>query len=424
MINISLVYDHHKRSRKEDEGPIEVRVTVNRKPYYINTGVRVRKDRLVGNCIRDVKVKHADGVWRRTDDADVLNERLTTIIGIVEREVNSCLDKRRPIDVSEIRRKVWELDVKDAVDGQTIADWIREQAGMMNSAKTTKVRYVTLCNRLEEFGLTQWGQVTVETIYRLDAWLHQKDKPLTANQRMAGVESGKIGDAGVYSYHKGLRAMLNRAVKVGKIAANPYDRLRGEFKRGKSDKTEYLTEEQMKKIVNLTPVRGSQEAMARDLFVFQMYTGLGYADTQAFDLSRYRRETVDGPDGQKTERWIYMGERVKTGVPYVSMLLPPVVDVLERNGWRVPRMNNQRYNQMLKAIGMVIGIGRLHSHMARHTFATWMLSNDAKIENVSRMLGHTNITQTQRYARVLAKDVYDDYDRMAKILNDKNTEKK
>ena len=105
MINISLVYDHHKRSRKEDEGPIEVRVTVNRKPYYINTGVRVRKDRLVGNCIRDVKVKHADGVWRRTDDADVLNERLTTIIGIVEREVNSCLDKRRPIDVSEIRER-------------------------------------------------------------------------------------------------------------------------------------------------------------------------------------------------------------------------------------------------------------------------------------------------------------------------------
>lgn len=64
---------------------------------------------------------------------------------------------------------------------------------------------------------------------------------------------------------------------------------------------------------------------------------------------------------------------------------------------------------MLKAIGMVIGIERLHSHMARHSFATWMLSNGAKIENVSRMMGHTNITQTQRYAKVLAKDVYDDY---------------
>jgi site-specific recombinase XerD len=107
---------------------------------------------------------------------------------------------------------------------------------------------------------------------------------------------------------------------------------------------------------------------------------------------------------------------VKTGVPYVSMLLPPAVEVLQRYGMKVPKINNQRYNQMLKAIGMVIGIEKLHSHMARHTFGTWMLSQGAKIENVSRMMGHTNITQTQRYAKVLAKDVYDDFDKIAKKL--------
>ena len=71
---------------------------------------------------------------------------------------------------------------------------------------------------------------------------------------------------------------------------------------------------------------------------------------------------------------------------------------------------------MLKAIGMVIGIERLHSHMGRHTFATWMLSNGSKIENVSRMLGHTNITQTQRYAKVLAQSVHDDFDMIAEKL--------
>ena len=150
--------------------------------------------------------------------------------------------------------------------------------------------------------------------------------------------------------------------------------------------------------------------MARDLFIFQMFTGLAYSDTQAFDLSQYRE--VDG-------KWKFIGERVKTGVPYVSMLLPPVIEVLERNGWKVPRMNNQRYNQMLKAIGMCIGIEKLHSHMGRHTFATWMITNDAKIENVSRMLGHTNIVQTQRYAKVLAKDVYDDFDMVAEKLKNK-----
>jgi site-specific recombinase XerD len=54
--------------------------------------------------------------------------------------------------------------------------------------------------------------------------------------------------------------------------------------------------------------------------------------------------------------------------------------------------------------------------MGRHTFGTWMLAQGAKIENVSRMMGHTNITQTQRYAKVQAKEVYDDYDMVAEKL--------
>jgi site-specific recombinase XerD len=57
---------------------------------------------------------------------------------------------------------------------------------------------------------------------------------------------------------------------------------------------------------------------------------------------------------------------------------------------------------------------KMHTHLARHTFATWMLRNGAKIENVSRMLGHTNIRQTQRYAKVLAESVHEDFDKVSK----------
>ena len=411
MIRISLVFDHHKRTPKGEDGPVEVRVTVNKKPYYINTGVKVREDRLIGNCIRDVRVKGADGIVRTTEDADTLNERLTTIVRLVENEVNRCLDERRPLDVAEIRRKVYDLEVANDDDAPTLVAWIKEQIPMLNVVKNTKQKYVTLCRRLTEFGqITRWEHLSVETIYKWDAWLHVQDNELTTNQKAAGVEQAKLGDKAVESYHKGLRAMLNRALKVGKITANPYDRLRGEFVSKRRDVVDYLTEEQMQKVMEITPVPGSQVAMARDLFIFQMFTGLGYADTQIFDLSQYRE--VDG-------KWRFIGKRVKTGVPYVSMLLPPVVEVLKRNGWRVPRMNNQRYNQMLKAIGMVIGIERLHSHMGRHTFATWMLSNGSKIENVSKMLGHTDIKMTQRYAEVLAKDVYDDFAMVEKKLKKK-----
>ena len=408
MIRISLVYDHHHRTPSGEEGPVEVRVMVNRKPYYINTGVRVREKRLVGNRIKDLK---------DTYDADVLNERLSTIVDLVEREVNRCLDERKPLDVAEIRRKVYDLNVAGNDDEPTLIAWIKEQIPMLDVVKNTRQKYVTLCRRLTEFGqITRWDHLSVEAIYKWDAWLRVQDNELTTNQKAAGVEQAKLGDKAVESYHKGLRAMLNRALKMGKITANPYDRLRGEFVSKRRDVVDYLTEEQMQKVMEITPVPGSQVALARDLFIFQMYTGLGYADTQIFDLSQYQREVVIGNDGKETERWRFIGKRVKTGVPYVSMLLPPVVEMLKRNGWRVPRMNNQRYNQMLKAIGMVIGIERLHSHMGRHTFATWMLSQGAKIENVSRMLGHTDIKMTQRYAEVLAKDVYSDYDKAAEKL--------
>jgi site-specific recombinase XerD len=35
------------------------------------------------------------------------------------------------------------------------------------------------------------------------------------------------------------------------------------------------------------------------------------------------------------------------------------------------------------------------------------------------MLGHTNITQTQRYAKVLAQSVHDDFDMVASKLEKK-----
>ena len=399
-----MVFDHRNRTAKNEEGPVEVRVTVNRKPYYINTGVRVRKARLVGNCVRDDAT---------SNDADLLNERLTTIVAIVEKEVNKCLEARKPISVADIKTKVWDLvPMPDTETSPTIVRWIEEYTRTANIANNTRLHYLTVARRLLEFGkMVRWEQLTVDNIYAWDVWLRSQEVPLTKNQKAAGMEPQLISSDSVYNYHKYLKATINKAMKFQILTANPYDQMKGMFKRTKRDVVDYLTEAQMKKVMALTPVPGSQAALALDLFTFQMFTGLGYADTQIFDISQYRN--IDG-------KWTHIGQRVKTGVPYVSQLLPPVVEVLKRNGWQVPKMNNQRYNQMLKAIGMVIGIENLHSHMGRHTFATYMLSNGAKIENVSRMLGHTNITQTQRYAKVLAKDVHDDFDKVAKKLKSKN----
>jgi site-specific recombinase XerD len=35
------------------------------------------------------------------------------------------------------------------------------------------------------------------------------------------------------------------------------------------------------------------------------------------------------------------------------------------------------------------------------------------------MLGHTNITQTQRYAKIVAADIHDDFERIAEGMKNK-----
>ena len=277
--------------------------------------------------------------------------------------------------------------------------------------------YQTMLIRLNDFNtIRRWKDITVENICKWDAYLHKITKPQSDADIKAGKPAEPISDGAIYNYHKCLKALLNRAVLFDRLKQNPYDRLKGKFKRGDRERIDYLTDEEIKAFESLHPVQGSKMAMARDLFVFQLYTGLAYSDTQNFDISDYK--LIDGV-------WKNTGERIKTGVAYTSQLLPPVVAILERYGWQVPRLDNSDYNLCLKAIGMACGIERpLHSHMARHTFATWMLRHGVPIEHVSKMLGHTNITQTQRYAKIVAADIHDDFERIAeemKIkLNPKN----
>ena len=402
MITKKLVFDHRGRTKEKNEGPIELRVTANSKPFYINTGVRVRADQFHGERV----VKHRD--------ARLLNERLKEVGLKIETAVDECIRNGLTIDVAQIKRQAYNVEEKATHNETAMIDWIDEQIPQLNIKSGTRERYCVTARRMREYGgLMRCDDLTVEKIYHCDSWLHKIKKPVSNGDVQAGRDGVYIGESAVYNYHRTLRSLLSRAVKLGVIESNVYDRVRGEFRKGIKENVEYLTEEEISAIESLHPLDGTQMAMARDLFVFQMYTGLSYSDAQAFDIRDYKK--VDG-------KWVNVGERIKTGVSYVSVLLPQAVDVLERYGMQVPKINNIQYNASLKVIQQALGIRtKLHSHLARHTFATRALRLGAKIENVSRMLGHTNITQTQRYAKVLAQSVHDDFELINEKLN--NNEK-
>ena len=398
-MKITLTYDHRGRTKKGQEGPIEIRITNGEKSVFVSTGVKVMKS------------EFRDGEVIDRADAPELNEFLEVFRRKAVTVATKKMAEGVKLESKNIREAIFSM-VEDEQEHDTdMLRWIEKQVPLLQLKPGTKKHYLSAVYRLKEYGkMTSWASLTVEGLVMWDEWLHQRRKPVGDARAKMGEDGKLINDAGVYNYHKCLKALLNRAVLFGKIDRNPYDRLKGRFKRGDNGNTEFLTKAEMDAIESIHPVTGSTMATARDLFVFQMHTGLSYADTQTFDFDDY--QLIGG-------HWVCIGQREKNGNQYITQLSDECIRILKQYGMKLPKLDNADYNKTLKAIGLVAGIDKpLHSHLARHSFATYMLASGARIQNVSKMLGHTNIKQTQRYAKVLTESVIEDFN---KIQNEKDS---
>ncbi|WP_197022130.1 site-specific integrase [Sediminibacter sp. Hel_I_10] len=75
-----------------------------------------------------------------------------------------------------------------------------------------------------------------------------------------------------------------------------------------------------------------------------------------------------------------------------------------------PKISNQKRNSYLKKIGDLSERHKtLTFHLARHTFSmTITLTNGVPMETVSKLLGHSRLSTTQIYAKVIESKANDD----------------
>ena len=158
---------------------------------------------------------------------------------------------------------------------------------------------------------------------------------------------------------------------------------------------------------------------ARDVFLFACYTGAAYCDLMALNPEHLVRD-------DEGALWLKFS-RQKTGVLCRVKLLPEALRLINRlsdegRDTLLPHINYLTYQSHLKVLRLRAGIALpFTSHTARHTFATLVtLEQGVPIETVSKMLGHSTVRMTERYAKVTPQKLFEEFDRLIAFTKDLN----
>ena len=368
-INLSIIHNSLKRATSKHEVSVELCFCAKRQRKYFSTGVKVTTTQWSDASKMVVKRK----------DADELNE----IIQAYRARANEIISKMVKEGCCDLNVIISLMNGED--EGTSFIEYCERRRNERKVCEHTKKRYDVFIKFLKTWGkIKSFQDCNVSKVRAMDEYLHRQDK----------------AQCTIYDYHKYLKLFINDAMIDGLIEQNPYKFLPFHIGKGEKQYVDCVTEEQfaaIKKLKLSTP----HILHARDLFLFQCYTGLAYSDLASFNYANC--EEVGG-------KMFYHAKRTKTDTDFVFQLLKPALEILQKYDFKLPRMTNQKYNDYLKAIGQMVGVDRLHTHMGRATAATLFLSKGMPINIVARVLGHTTLRQTTRYARTLNKDVQSAFD--------------
>ena len=157
--------------------------------------------------------------------------------------------------------------------------------------------------------------------------------------------------------------------------------------------------------------------LARNLFLFTCYAGIAFCD-----MMNLRKEHLVQDD--TGDMWLKF-KRQKTNTLCRVKLLPQTITLLDtyhsdKRDTLLPTISYETYRFLLKALQLRARIAiPLTAHIGRHTFATLIvLENGVPIKIVSKMLGHSKIETTERYAHVTLKKVFKEFGRFLSFSED------
>jgi site-specific recombinase XerD len=379
-----LFYVKHTKQLKDGTIPVFARITVNN----CRTEFSLQRSVSVGQWDSDKGM--AKGKTKQNIELNAYLETVKTNLFIKKREIE---ETGVTVTVESLKKAYMGLDENK----KTILELFREHNEKckllenIDFAPGTVVKYVTTLKHLERF---------ISIVLGKSDLLMKEVNPMVIKDFEIYLKTvGKCSNNTAVKYVHNFKKIVRIAVANGWMKVDPYANM--SFRKDAVD-MDFMDAKELERLMkkNFDIDRIQQ---VKDVYVFCCFTGLAFSDVK----SLCKQDIVDN-DGrqwikkkrQKTKNWCH--------IP----LLEPALEILKKyednpqcvkKGLLLPVLTNQKMNAYLKEIADLVGINKhLSTHTARHTFATTVtLGNQVSMEVVSKMLGHSSMEMTKKYARVV-----------------------
>ena len=390
----------HAKKKVNGEIPIYVKVELETGNFTLSTGKTVQNE-----------------VWEQTHH---LRVQVRNAKDKVTKEALEILSNKIQITFSKLEReqlKVTPEELKAVLQGKSLQtastilkiidfhnEYFEKLVKINERAPASLQKYKRVGDIVRDFNKKYYGKEDYEVEKIGTAYLYNLENYMKFEAEYNGIKG--IKNNSIVKYFKNLKTICNHAIRFELIQKNPINKYSGKIK---TVEAVFLTAEELESI-EAHAFKIERLERVKDIFLFCCYSG--YAPVDVMKLTR--ANLIKDGNGQL---WIKTN-RQKTGTRANVPLLPQALKIANKylltQDTLLPKISNQKMNAYLKEIADIVGLDKkLTWYVARHTFATTVtLGNGIKIENVSAMLGHTTIRQTQHYAKVLDTSVMQDMQKL------------
>ena len=366
---------------KEKNGivPIMGRVTINGTIAQFSCKQRIQKE------LWDAKGNRAKGKSR---ESTTVNFALDNIKAQITKHYQQLSDREAFVTAEMVRNAYQGIGTEyetllRAFDKENAA--FAKRVGKDRSERTYR-KYLIVRKYLADFIKKQYK--------RTDMAMNELTEDFIRDYCLYLRNKVGLAQSSVWIYSIPLKHIVTSAHYNGKIPRNPFAQYHVD---PDHKEREFLTENEIKAMSSIE-LDNPNFALARDLFIFGCWTGISFIDIKNL--------TTDNIVDMNGSFWI-TSKRQKTGVPFQIKLMDVAMQIIKR--YEPFRTGNRLFdigsynmvNRRIKTVAKRCGIEKTVSfHLSRHSFAVLALNYGMPIESVSKILGHTNITTTQIYAKV------------------------